>query len=321
MKTEGPRWERGPGRNDDGSIRCPSHTGPVHRCQSCARDIARALGGKDRHDGKGNYACSCPLPTHGRGKGDRRHSLSLRDGDKGLLVKCWGGCDRLDVLAELKRRGYIDGAFTRPSPWSVTPKLDTPKSDKGEYARKLWSGAQPITGTVAEAYLRGRGITIELPPSLRWHPCVKVPGKPVHFSAMIAGLSGDDRAVNSVQVTWLDARSATKAPLDNPRRTYGTMNGCAVRLGAAGVDLGLAEGVETALSVMQLFDMPVWASLGKERLCKIELPSVRRVHLFPDPDAVMHTQIEARRYLDRHHILFHEPPDIGDWNDWLRRAK
>jgi hypothetical protein len=34
----------------------------------------------------------------------------LRDGDGGcILVTCWGGCDRRNVLAELRRLKLLDG--------------------------------------------------------------------------------------------------------------------------------------------------------------------------------------------------------------------
>ena len=65
-----------------------------------AAEVAHALGDA-RREGRG-WRCRCPL-HQGR-------SLRLRDSDGGcVLVTCWGGCDRLDVLAELRRRGLLDG--------------------------------------------------------------------------------------------------------------------------------------------------------------------------------------------------------------------
>jgi hypothetical protein len=63
-----------------------------------AAEIATALGGARR---KGRH-WRCPCPLHGG------HSLELCDGDNGcVLVTCWAGCDRLDVLAELRRCGLL----------------------------------------------------------------------------------------------------------------------------------------------------------------------------------------------------------------------
>lgn len=72
-----------------------------------ARSIAQALSGSIRN-GK-SFLCRCPVATHGKGRGDRNRSLSIADGDDGkLLVRCFAGCDWLDVLAELRRRGLTD---------------------------------------------------------------------------------------------------------------------------------------------------------------------------------------------------------------------
>lgn len=72
---------------------------------SSAANIARALGGHRNGEG---FLVRCPVPSHGQGRGDRRPSLSIRDGDDRLLVRCFAGCDPRDVLAELRRRGLLD---------------------------------------------------------------------------------------------------------------------------------------------------------------------------------------------------------------------
>ena len=76
-----------------------------------AAQIAHALGDA-RREGRG-WRCRCPL-HQGR-------SLTLRDSDGGcVLVTCWGGCDRLDVLAELRQRGLLTGA----PPITLAPLLE-----------------------------------------------------------------------------------------------------------------------------------------------------------------------------------------------------
>ncbi|MFX5964691.1 toprim domain-containing protein, partial [Acinetobacter baumannii] len=61
----------------------------------------------------------------------------------------------------------------------------------------------------------------------------------------------------------------------------------AVRLAfPRGGRLGLAEGIETALSAIELFGVPCWATLGNERFGLVTIPeSVRELHLFVDNDA------------------------------------
>lgn len=35
----------------------------------------------------------CPVPSHGKGRGDRNRSLQSRQGSRAWLMKCWAGCD------------------------------------------------------------------------------------------------------------------------------------------------------------------------------------------------------------------------------------
>ena len=86
--------------------------------------------------------------------------------------------------------------------------------------------------------------------------------------------------------------------------------------------MGLAEGVETALSAMQMAGMTVWASLGASRLHSVELPpEVEEVHVFVDNDEPGRTA--AKRTADTHtslgrRVYLRSPPDqCGDWNDFL----
>ena len=76
-----------------------------------AASIARALGG---HRSGNGYLCRCPVPSHGKGRGDRNPSLSISDGDQRVLVHCFGGCDPLDVLDELRHRGFLFDNVSRP---------------------------------------------------------------------------------------------------------------------------------------------------------------------------------------------------------------
>src|SRR6266571_1293899 len=76
-----------------------------------AAEIARALGG---HRSGQWWSCQCPAHD------DRSLSLSLRDGDRGLIVRRWAGCAPRDVLAELRRHGLLGEAphdhHHRPTP-------------------------------------------------------------------------------------------------------------------------------------------------------------------------------------------------------------
>ena len=61
-----------------------------------------------RPRGQGKYSSSCPAHQ------DRNPSLSVREGDRGILVKCWAGCSLADICNALvilpRQLFYDDGA-------------------------------------------------------------------------------------------------------------------------------------------------------------------------------------------------------------------
>jgi len=251
---------------------------------------------KGRRNGNG-WLVRCPCLNHGKGRGDRSPSLSVADGDDSrLLLRCFAGCDFVDILDELKLRGLVDGVQSEPL-----------RPDVG--ALTIWQATVEAQETVVDEYLNRRGIYLR-PPTLRCR---------LDRRSMVAAVQAPDGKVIAIQQTWLTGEGERASP---KRLTTGNLGAGAVRLGAVAGSMGLAEGVETALSAMQLAGLTVWASLGASRLHSVEFPSeVEEVHVFVDNDepgraaakkaAQVHTQMGRTVYL-------RSPPDqCGDWNDFL----
>jgi putative DNA primase/helicase len=281
-----------------------------------AASIAHALKGSRIGDG---YLVRCPVPTHGKGKGDRRPSLSIADGEDGrLLVRCHAGCDPRDVLDILRQRGLIDDRLPSRAAAPVRRcEPVEPPIEPDDRALSLWRSAEPIADTLAHRYLRARGLTIEPPPSLRFLPAAEYLPRVV-LPAMVAGLQASDRRVVAVQITYLDPRGHKKAQVSTPRRTIGKMHDGAVRLGPAGDVLGLAEGVETALAAMQLSGVPCWACLGSQRMARVTiLDCVRELHIFGDNDEPGRIAAEqaAKAHAHRRVVVRFPPDGFGDYAD------
>jgi putative DNA primase/helicase len=280
-----------------------------------ARDITIALRGRwNAAANRGSARCPC--------HDDRLPSLSLSDGDEPgrVLVHCFAGCDRRDILAALRARGLLEECAHQQEPRSRRIEPPPPVITPDPQALEIWGMASPVEHTTVELYLRARGITIAPPPSLR---CA---GGGYHLTdpatAMVAAVQAPDRRTIAVQVTRLDPSGERKAQVPIPRRTYGALGNGAVRLAAAGDVLGLAEGVESALSAMQLSGVPTWACLGAGRMHRVAVPdSVRELHVFmdndgPGRDAGEHT---CAAHLRHRRVVLRRPPDhLKDWNDFLR---
>jgi putative DNA primase/helicase len=126
-----------------------------------AAEIALALG--CAHRSSGWWRCRCPVH---RGRGP---TLALRDGDRGLIAVCHAGCSRPDIFAELRRQGLIERQFSilPPSPMKRRANSDDDRTRRIESARRIWDWTNNANGSAVAAYLAGRGIGIDPPPSLR----------------------------------------------------------------------------------------------------------------------------------------------------------
>jgi putative DNA primase/helicase len=254
-----------------------------------AAAIAAALGGS--HYGKG-WCFRCPCHD------DRVASASIRNDG---LITCFAGCARSEVLAALDALGFTDdydGPITRQEDYAKRIRVA-----QAQWAFAVEHLSRRIDAEFVEEYLRSRGIILPVPAVLR-----RVP-----LSWFIVCVQQLDGVVTAIQIKGLNGK----------RITRGWLGGGAVQLAPpCDGELGLAEGIESALSASQLTGVPCWATLGAQRLDAINLPSgIRRVHLFPDNDNAGRTAAERAKLRYSNQLLPVRtwwPPDGQDWNDVLQ---
>jgi putative DNA primase/helicase len=146
-------------------------------------------------------------------------------------------------------------------------------------------------------------------------------GRPL--PAMIAAVQAPDRAITAVQVTLL-SEPGRKAGVPTPRLNPVPLDAGAVRLAKAATVLGLAEGIEDALSAMQLHGLPCWAALGAGRMHRVGIPAeIQEIIVFADNDDV--GRRAAERVVEAHQkkrrvTVVYPPERFEDWNDYLRAA-
>jgi putative DNA primase/helicase len=207
---------------------------------------------------------------------------------------------------------------------SCAPKLGSAAASDGAAKRaaaidRLWREARDPD--VVDAYLKRRGLSVTSS-VLRGHwrcPYYDGPKRIGTFPAVIAPIrdaAGKLQSLQRIYTADLDglARKKVMSPID-------TISGCAVQLFEPADELGVAEGVETALAAHQLFGIPVWAALSAENLKHFDPPiGVSGIHVFADSDASYTGQEAAyslaRRLTDRGFPVEVHVPDRVDC-DWL----
>jgi len=291
-----------------------SRTFHQSRLEERARNIVEQLGGTwSRSKGM----CCCPAHD------DRTPSLSITLGKRAILVHCFAGCSNEAVMQGMARLGVrISDLFDSPG----GPIVSEPREDVADHnALRLWREAAILAGSPAERYLSARGITVASS-DLRFHPRMPLgPRGAVRFLPALVAAVRNDAGILALNRTFLDPDTDRLAAFEQPKRSLGSPGSGAVRLAyPRGGRLGLAEGNESALSAMQMFGIPCWATLGNERFGLVTIPqSVRELHLFVDNDAgglLAEERAREAYACEGRRIVTRRPERAGDdWNDVLLR--
>ncbi len=258
-------------------------------------DIVGALGGR-----WSGYTALCRCPAHA----DREPSLSLRQGDSGILVTCFSGCEPAAVLSELRKLGR-------------GPRFSPPSDGRLRAAGnvdRLWRESVETTGTLGERYLQQRSLSGVLP-DVRYHPRCPCGPRPrtVFRPALLVAVREGVRLV-ALQRIFLNRETAwheAKMMLGAPRR--GSWQGA-----AAGAVLAIAEGFETAAAFTRLQGVACWAALGARRFDQLAIPPCVRTLVIAgdkDPEGRRAARKAWSRYQADGLALRRMPPPSGA-NDW-----
>ena len=253
-------------------------------------------------------------------------AASAEHGDLLDVIRESCGLVEFREVAEEARRFL---SLPRAEP-TATPRPPAPQGSP-EAARRLWAMAKPLAGTLAEAYLRARGINdLRGCDALRFHSRCWYRGDDDDprdrardaWPALIAAVTALDGAMTGAHRTWLEPASACKAPVSTPRRAMGLLLGNAVRFGAVDDVLAAGEGIETMLSLRCAIPaVPMAAALSASHLAALEFPpALRRLYVARDADAAGEMAVAA--LTERAQAAGVETlvlsPQLGDFNEDLQ---
>jgi putative DNA primase/helicase len=260
-------------------------------------------GGKDRfrfddRDGTGSYYCNQCGPGPGI-----------------LLVRKLHGWDHATACRA------IDEIIGRDPP----PRRPASECNQAHCSSPKQLLAEATDASLVRSYLAGRGLST-FPAVLRGHRRLAYIDDGWflgHFPAMLAPVLGPIGELRSVHRTYLGDVPKRKKLLSSVGA------GAAIRLLEPTDELGIAEGIETALAAYELFHVPTWATISTAIMESFVPPvGVRSLVIFGDHDANFAGQKSAYTLAHRLHrdlaVEVRIPPETGtDWLDVLcttRRA-
>lgn len=269
-----------------------------------------ACGGRDRFRfddkaGRGTFFCShC-------GAGDGFKLLSL--------VKDWS------FRQAAKEIEHLVGATP-----ARTPRPERNGSARLEGCRRVWRESKVVKdGDPVHLYLRRRTGIDQVPSVIRFHPHLTYrydDGSVTHHPAMVAKVTDANGKGCAIHRTYLTVEGY-KASVPTVKKVLGNMPApSAIQLFEAGSTLGIAEGVETALSASLHFGVPVWSAISAGGMEKWTPPvGTERLIVFGDNDSNGVGQAAAwslakRLIANGIDVEVKIPEVCGDWNDQLRGA-
>jgi hypothetical protein len=198
-----------------------------------------------------------------------------------------------------------------------------------ELARRLWTEAEPITGTIAERYVRifyGDAALPDFKHALRFHPQVWRRFDHKDHPALLCALrslhSDEFQALQRIALKsdgsdrLRDADDHAKKPSLGPTKDSVCMltPGEEITHG-----INLVEGVEDGVALLGCGWGPVWATCGKENMRRILVGAVDAVTFWADNDegGLEAAYAGQRRWLEVGReasvIMLNEHKDLGDY--------
>ncbi|MEG3166403.1 CHC2 zinc finger domain-containing protein [Sphingomonas sp. PB2P19] len=262
--------------------------------------VATKAGVKLHRAGREYKGC-CPFHP------DRTPSLTIYAHDR--RFQCFGCGAQGDVIDfvmlayGVKTReaiGMLDGGALGELEQQRAPAKS--KADMRPVAQRIVKESVPIEGTPAAIYLRSRGITIDLPHTLRFTRLAppKIEGNgvlaangPGLLPTLISIVTDAAGELVALQRTYLteDGRKAAVKATETDRKpkvkySLGNVIGGSIQLGPASASILVCEGLEDGLTLAQGLGRSVWVAAGTSMMpAMIFPPAVRSVVIGADGNA------------------------------------
>lgn len=274
------------------------------------------------HEHTGLKHIDCPICG-----GKKKFRLNEHNGAAMYICVCGSG-GVFKLLQESTGRDFktladeIDRVFGNDNREYEAPKVN----DRLQNTINRFRQIDKIAGTDGEAYLNSRGIT-QLPTGgVKFSTSEHHTDEGRNYQALFAIASNEYSEAIQRHVTYLDG--SKKADIERNKKMLSLQEysgSIAVKLFPQRSTLGIAEGIETALSAHQLYKMPVWSTLNATIMKKFKAPAgVDTLVIYADNDkngTGLNAAFECgnKNLLSKNDVkrVIIKWPELPDFNDML----
>jgi putative DNA primase/helicase len=275
--------------------------------------------------GKTHYKGECPVC---KGKGKLR--IDDKDGT-GSWVCVHGAGNGFKLLQEVTGKEFATLAkevdVLIGNDYATEKRAPTQAMDKVKDAKDRFLSLPVVAGTQAQDYLQSRGIYAMPRRGVRYSPAEYDNDAGRVVPCMFAIASNEYGEPVYKHLTYIE--NGKKAELETVRKMHTLQEypgSVAVKLFEAGAVLGIAEGIESALSAANIYKMPVWSAINATIMQRFRAPTgVTALYVFADNDK-NGTGLAAAFACGRANILSNNdvqkvyirwPLKLNDFNDML----
>lgn len=292
-------------------------------------DILNALGIPVLDDPNKHSAC----PICGKGRNSHRFRFDDKDGRGTWICNNCGAGDGWELVQRAKSVVFCDAlklvesviGNARVRVFNSQQVIDIERVRSS--LNTVYGISMPISsGDLVCEYLKTRNIydwpkKIVLPYLKDLMYCEKCYCQEINkrIPAMIAIVRNSTGKAVTMHRTYL-SESGKRAGIDISKKLMvglQKLNGCAIRLFKHDKTLGIAEGIETAISAYMISGVPTWSAISANIMESFEPPEeIENIIIFSDNDTNFKGQASAYKLANRLSNKFKVDVKIPKNNDW-----
>lgn len=265
-----------------------------------------------------------PCPLCG---GKDRFRFDDKDGEGSWICNNCGAGDGFDLLTQVLRKPFREvsrSVYQEAIKMSAMPSkiIQKDETELRNRQKRLWlSSKEPEPYGPVNLYLMRRLKNRDFNCA-----AIREARLPDGRIAMVSKIATPEGRAANLHLTWIKQNGdRADVPVKKQLMAGSLPAGSAIRLMKETSVLGIAEGIETAISASIIHNMPVWSAINANNLVKWEPPpGVKDVWIFGDSDPNFVGQSSAynlaqRLYKKGSNVVVSLPDwPHKDWNDALR---